>query len=550
LGGFVAPKYLIDFPKPLLDDLVSGRWLPVIGAGMSLNAMLAPPAKMPLWSDLSKQFAEELSDYSPTGVLDAISAYEHEYGRARLIERLAELLHLNKVQPGPAHREFCSLPFDIVCTTNFDFLLEKQYDLERQDNRTVHPVVDEDQLSINLGTSGTLLLKLHGDLRHPKRLVVTEADYDGFLANYPLIATYLANQLITKTAVFVGYSLDDPDFRQIWHLVSNRLGKSRRMAYAILVNARPGDIARFERRGVKVVNLPGARDKYGEVLAAAFAELREYRREHSGSILRPTEEKPLEQFLLPRDALTRLCLFATPLDVLPFYREYIFPLAEAVGFVPVTAADVVNLGDSVNAKIDTMIDRAAVMVVDATSINTQFELGMALARAHEISTRPNRQPLRIISVITDSAAIPSSVNELLTIKRPDELSEESPFVWELGRALESFANQMGLAQNFEPRRLLEAKEYRAAVIAAMTLLETMLRQILRSQPSSRDLRLMSLRQLLDKAAEVGIAVGSREEISGWIRLRNSAVHTSKPVSRIEARAVVEGVERILSINAQ
>lgn len=220
-------KYLSCFPRPLLEDLVNGRWLPVIGAGMSLNAKLPSPTKMPLWTDLGKSFADELSDYLPASVLDGISAYEHEFGRARLIERLAELLHLNRAQPGAAHKQFCSLPFDIVCTTNFDFLLEKQYDLERGDNRTVHPVVDEEQLSINVGAAGTLLLKLHGDLRHPKRLVVTEADYDAFLSNYPLIATYLANLLITKTAVFIGYSLDDPDFRQIWHIVSSRLGKTR-----------------------------------------------------------------------------------------------------------------------------------------------------------------------------------------------------------------------------------------------------------------------------------------------------------------------------------
>jgi hypothetical protein len=45
--------------------------------------------------------------------------------------------------------------------------LERQYDLTP---RYVHPVVDEDQLSINTaGTAGTLLLKLHGDLRHPNR---------------------------------------------------------------------------------------------------------------------------------------------------------------------------------------------------------------------------------------------------------------------------------------------------------------------------------------------------------------------------------------------
>jgi hypothetical protein len=47
-------KYLAHFPKPLLEDLVNGRWLPVVGAGMSLNAKLPPSAKMPLWSELGK----------------------------------------------------------------------------------------------------------------------------------------------------------------------------------------------------------------------------------------------------------------------------------------------------------------------------------------------------------------------------------------------------------------------------------------------------------------------------------------------------------------
>ena len=50
----------------MLDDLVNGRWLPVLGAGMSMNATLAPPAKMPLWADLSKSFADELI-YSAKG---------------------------------------------------------------------------------------------------------------------------------------------------------------------------------------------------------------------------------------------------------------------------------------------------------------------------------------------------------------------------------------------------------------------------------------------------------------------------------------------------
>lgn len=545
-GASVATKYLSHFPKALLDDLVHGRWLPVVGAGMSLNAALPAPAKMPLWNDLGKHFADELIDYSPTGVLDAISAYEHEFGRARLIERLAELLHLDRALPGKAHKEFCSLPFDIVCTTNFDFLLEKQYDLERQDNRTVYPVVDEDQLSINIGVAVTLLLKLHGDLRHPKRLIATEADYDGFLANYPLIATYLANQLITKTAVFIGYSLDDPDFRQIWQIVSNRLGKTRRMAYALLVNARPGDIARFDRRGVKVVNLPGSRDGYGDTLAEAFRELREYRRNNAGSMLRPTEEGPLQQLLLPRDAVSRLCFFSLPLDLQPYYRENIFPLAEASGFVPVTAAEIVNIGESVSAKIDTLIDRASVMVVDLSSTNTRAEFAMAISRIREDSPHPNRQPLRIIPVSTSLTEPPLIAREFQILLRPKFLTDDSEdFMEKFAEVFQHLAQEIGIAQSAEPRRLFELREYRAAVISSITLLEDCLRQ--RLGKSARELvaRPMSLRQLLEKAAAAQILPLSRDVVLGWSKLRNDAVHTAKPVSKQEARAVVEGVERIL-----
>jgi hypothetical protein len=95
---------------------------------------------------------------------------------------------------------------------NFDFLLEKQYNLI---SRYVNPVVDEEQLSLDITHGGAILLKLHGDLRHPSRLVVTEGDHNAFRTRYPLIATRLANLLITKTAVLIGYSLDDPNFRQV-----------------------------------------------------------------------------------------------------------------------------------------------------------------------------------------------------------------------------------------------------------------------------------------------------------------------------------------------
>ena len=107
----MAARYLEHFPKPLLDDLVTGRWLPVIGAGMSLNARVPPPKRMPLWPDLGSTLAAELPGFTSSGTLDAISAYQHEFGRAKLVERLTEALFIQDATPGEAHKAFCSIPF-------------------------------------------------------------------------------------------------------------------------------------------------------------------------------------------------------------------------------------------------------------------------------------------------------------------------------------------------------------------------------------------------------------------------------------------------------
>ncbi len=542
----MAKNYLTYFPKPLLDDLLHGRWLPVVGAGMSLNASVPSGKKMPLWGDLGAAFADDLSDFVPANPLDAISAYQHEFTRAKLIERLTDLLLIRDAQPGLVHREFCSIPFDIVCTTNFDFLLEKQYDLIP---RYVYPIVDEEQLSIGLEHPGTLLLKLHGDLRHPNRLVVTEEDYDGFLAKYPLLATYLSNLLITKTAVLIGYSLDDPDFRQLWQVVTSRLGKSKRPAYAITVGAKPGDVARFDRRGVKVINLPGRRDQYGEVLAAAFSQLREFMREKVISVSRVTEEKPLRELQLPRDTSTRLCFFALPLELLPFYRERVFPLIEDIGFVPVTADDVISPGDNVSAKIDALIDRAQIVVCDLASQWTRAEFRIALAqlksREQEIKVGRPRN-FRLIVVATQQDELPVDLVAVDIIVRPD-IYRENPdeFIDRLVSVFREVSPTLTGIRLAEPLRLLQIGEYRAAVIAAMSALEATLRERMRKGDWTIE-RSVPLRQLIRMAQDREfVPPGSSKSLEDWLSLRNQVAHTNLQVSRKQAQAIVDGISRIL-----
>ncbi|WP_231927995.1 SIR2 family protein [Caballeronia cordobensis] len=525
---------------------------------MSLNAKLPAGKKMPLWPDLGSTLQGEFLEYSSSGTLDAISAYEHEFGRAKLIERLSEILYIRHAHPGDAHKAFCSIPFDIVCTTNFDFLLEEQY---KAIPSHVYPVIDEEQLSINGSAAGTLLLKLHGDLHHPSRLVVTEEDYDAFLMRYPLLATFLSNQLITKTAVLIGYSLDDPDFRQLWSVVTERLGKTRRVAYSVMVNAKASDIARFERRGVKVVNLPGTRERYGAILAQAFSELREYMRDNVISVSQVTEEEPLRELMLPRDAASRLCFFSIPVERLSLYRSRVFPVVEEIGFVPVTADDVISPGDNINAKIDSLIDRASVMVVEMTSPWTRAEFEMAIARNKATDgSGSKRHKLEIIVVDGDVESRPPGLQVYRVVKRSDLLTDDiEDFVDSLVSELRSISENRGAFLAEEAQRLFNAREYRVAVISAISSLEAWLRQNIDGAsnftspiaPSisrfSTPHRPTPFRGLLDLALQNEVLqLTDVEKILAWSKIRNDAVHNNSPVSRAVAKEIVDGVRAIFA----
>ncbi|HEY3366194.1 MAG TPA: SIR2 family protein [Symbiobacteriaceae bacterium] len=267
-------NFIDFFPKPLLVDLCEGEVLPFIGAGFSKNANIPPGRIMPDFSQVAACLQEMMPDYRGNSTLDIVSEFDARFGRAQLAEEYYKMLLVGLAKPGPTHREFARLPFDIVGTTNFDQLLEDGY---QEVNRFPQVVMFEDQLPVHDTVDDpVMLLKIHGDVNFPNRMITTEQDYDTFIARYPLYVTYLASLLITRTALFIGYSLDDYDFRSIWDIIGDRLGRLRRQAYAIEVGADASIAARYERRGVHLINLPGERSDFPIILTQTFLELRAY----------------------------------------------------------------------------------------------------------------------------------------------------------------------------------------------------------------------------------------------------------------------------------
>ncbi|MBN1932515.1 MAG: SIR2 family protein [Desulfobacterales bacterium] len=531
------PKYVKYFPKPFLDDLVEGRCVPFVGAGFSKNATIPQGKTIPLWDDLGRAFAKEIQGYDYSGAIDALSAFEHEYARPKLVEKLHELLLVESAQPGRVHSAFCRLPFDLCVTTNFEFLLERGYESV---SRYCRPIIDEDQLSIDAKGPEIKLLKFHGDLHHPTRLVATEYDYDTFLDKYPLLATYLGNLLIVNTAFFIGYSLDDPDFRHIWQLIGDRLGKLRRQAYTISISASPPNIARFVRRGVKVINIPGKTSDYALILQEVFEELKEYWSDRIIETSTSSEDESLAEFSLPKRDVNRLCFFSIPSRLSAYYKAFVFPIAEKHGFAPVIAMDVISPGDSISAKVSALIDRSEIIVVDASSPNTEIELQLVLARKHS----------KTLVILEETTKLPSDIAGINYLLRPKgQASEKEDFLNRIDNWFYEQAEMLIGELSQEPLRLLNKKEYRASVISVMALLESKLRKVVPVQDDifNKKYRYVTLGRLIEQAITVEmISQDEGHMIKEWMTIRNKAVHMAEDVTAKEARTLVKSVMSIIN----
>ena len=534
----MSEKYISFFPKPLLADLANGKWLPFIGAGFSRNAILPQDKFMPNWNQLGDLFKKEIEDCSLSTPLEIISDYEHEFSRNKLIEKLFDFLNIDDAKPGLTHEALCNIPFNTICTTNFDKLLEKTFEMI---NKPYYVIMDENQLGFLNPSIRTSIFKIHGDIHYPKRMILSEDDYDLFFVNYPILATYIGNLLIDHNPIFIGYSLNDPDFRLIWQIIKTRLGNLNRPAYAILVEPSQSEIRMFERRGVHVINLP-KRKNWTTTLELAFNELSIF---YLNNVIK--KEKVIEsdvksEITVKREKSTRLCFFSVPIEGQSYYRDVIFPIVSNYGFVPVTIDDVRDIGDNIRATIEGLISQSSLLFIDLDSkfSEYEYEIGKNYILKENIFVVGeviNFQTTDYYRIIKPDSNLESYSNKQINNEFLNEIEK-----WFQGRS-KAFSKTF---EN-EPRRLLNAKENRAAVIAAITLLETSIQNFLLNrgliEPQFRISLIVMVRILIRNEL---ISKKQEDEISKWINIRNLAVHSTKPVRKPDAIMVVDGVYEFLS----
>ena len=532
-----------------MTDISDGRCLPFIGAGFSLNAKLPAGLKMPDWNGLANQLARSAKLDGTLAPPAIAERYEQRFGRVQLIEAIRRALHGERAKPGAAHLSFAMLPFDTVYTTNFDLLLEESYSAR---NRPFRSLAGELQLPFHAGQMASNIVKLHGDLRHEEHIIVTQRDYDGFLQKYPVIATHLSAMLITRTPLFIGYSLSDPDFLHIRSVIRSRLGNFERMAYVVQFDASEEEIEKALEDRIHVVSLTTS-DAHSRdaVLADLFETVQKQLDTETGSKFRASRpdafetidnsvvaeavESPDKSSVLA--ATSKLCFVLMPFSEKfdSVYRTLIAPVVTELGLA-VVRADELSAPGSIIEQIRVAIQQARLCVVDLTgnNANVMYELGLAQAA---------RKPTILLS--QDISRLPFDVHTQRFIIY-DGLNPESSQS-HLRAALKTVLSSDRLAK---AELLFASGHYRAAILEAFIVLDVGLRQLAAKNHlhQKENVRPTMMRDIMTSLARAQLLKPDEQNTFVAVQqIRNKAVHFPDEPAELEAKSVIDAAKQFIPL---
>ncbi len=248
-----------DIPDELMNEIMRGHCVLFLGAGISVEA------GMPGTEQLVRLFS---SDPSITSLAEAAQSYLRKGTKASLCVLLRQefdeasefVVRNNRAR---SHQLIANIPKlnTLIVTTNYDHLLEDTILRETGERRLV--VCRESDLSLVTPDSGTVI-KLHGDYVLHESVVISEEDYKDYVTKLTSgpggFGSFLANLFTERTIIFVGFQMEDADFKLIWESVSHRMRDSageRTLKQHYAVNIWTESEARVieQQTGIKVIRV-------------------------------------------------------------------------------------------------------------------------------------------------------------------------------------------------------------------------------------------------------------------------------------------------------
>ena len=218
-------KELIKFINLIREKAESNKLIVFVGSGVSRNV-----EGMPSWYDLVKAMADVIhyskcddcrhkddgcekdcrlrEEYSNDEFLK-IPQYVYNQDSSLYNQILADQIQ-DVLVDAPLSKAIFNINPAHIITTNYDTLLESSTSELREQYQVI--VRDKDLLDT---TKNKYIIKMHGDLHDISTIVLKEQDYLNYSQDRVLIELFIKSLLTDHTVLFLGYSLNDYNIKQI-----------------------------------------------------------------------------------------------------------------------------------------------------------------------------------------------------------------------------------------------------------------------------------------------------------------------------------------------
>lgn len=214
-------KFKYSLPQQLIESIARGDAIAVVGAGASISH------GMPTWPQLLKLLIQECKSQVPNfededelnkllasgNYMDVADACRKALNGPAYRDFIQRTFKISSRKSSPLHKAILRLPFAAIITTNFDTLIEQE--VHRHPNNFSNVPVYTHRNTAHLAqlnaSRGFYIFKAHGHVDDIESIVLSRGDYQNLIHGNIAFRSALSNIVASKTLVFIGYSLSDPD---------------------------------------------------------------------------------------------------------------------------------------------------------------------------------------------------------------------------------------------------------------------------------------------------------------------------------------------------
>ncbi len=235
-----------QFIKQFLKEIEEDNAAIFAGAGLSA------PAGYVNWKDLLRPLVDDLGlDIDKEQDLVSLAQYhKNENGRHKINQQLINEFSSTN-ESTESHLILAKLPITTYWTTNYDRLIENAL---CSYGKVVDAKYTNEHLATTKSRRDAVVYKMHGDIEHPDKAVLTKDDYEKYAIDFAPFVTALSGDLVSKTFLFLGFSFTDPNLDYVLSRIRIYFKDNQRQHYCLFKACNINDydsVPEYEHANIK-----------------------------------------------------------------------------------------------------------------------------------------------------------------------------------------------------------------------------------------------------------------------------------------------------------